>query len=315
MLCVGVAGPALSPGERKTLKRFGPGAIILFKRNYADRAQLRELCRDLHRLYDPPPFVAVDQEGGRVIRFGPPFIQLAPARELARVHAPPAIEALARAMGAELRAAGIDLDFAPVLDVVTNPANDVIGDRAFGRTAARVIAGGLAFMRGLRSAGIIPCAKHFPGHGNVQEDSHRELPVSHCSRRSLFEVHLKPFVAAIAAGVPMIMMAHLMTPLIDQQRPASLSRPHIEGLLRKRLGFGGVIATDDLQMGALEATGALADRCVAALEAGADLLLACRPVEELAEVFVALAQRAKSPAMGPRLAASVERLERLRQIG
>ncbi|HXR25346.1 MAG TPA: glycoside hydrolase family 3 N-terminal domain-containing protein, partial [Candidatus Binataceae bacterium] len=223
LICVGVAGTQLSPGERRAFKRFTPGAVILFKRNYENRAQLTALCDEIHRACEPAPFVAVDHEGGRVVRFGPPFMHLDAARTLARRHTPAEVQGLATAMARELRAAGVEIDFAPVLDILTNPANEMIGDRAFGTTAKAVTRYGLAFMQGLLRGGVVPCGKHFPGHGNVREDSHFELPVSQVRRRSLFDVHLKPFVAAIAAGIPMIMLAHVMVPWIDLARPASLS--------------------------------------------------------------------------------------------
>lgn len=314
LLGVGVAGTRLSPGERHAFKHFTPGAVILFKRNYADREQLTALCDEIHRACEPAPLVAVDQEGGRVARFGPPFMRLDPARTLGRRHTPAEVQGLAAAMARELRAAGIEIDFAPVLDVLTNPANEVIGDRAFGTTAKTVTRYGLAFMRGLLGGGVVPCGKHFPGHGNVREDSHFELPVSQVRRRSLFEVHLKPFAAAIAADIPMIMLAHVMVPWIDPVRPASLSAALVNGILRQRLGFGGVVVTDDLQMEALRAVGTLEDRAAAALEAGADLILVCRAIEAAEGVFTALDRLAESRVLRAGLNASIRRIAALRRL-
>lgn len=312
LLCVGLAGAQITTGEQRALKRLKPGAVILFKRNYESRDQLVELCAAIHQASDPPPLIAVDQEGGRVARFGPPFMRLEVARVLAQKHTPAEVQELAAAMGRELCSAGIDIDFAPVLDVLTNPSSEAIGDRAFGATADEVSRYGLAFTRGLISGGVIPCAKHFPGHGNVREDSHRELPTSHATQSELFDLHLKPFVDAIATGVPMIMVAHLMTPIIDNARPASLSARHINELLRSKLGFDGVIATDDLQMGALDAFGSIEERSVLALEAGADLLLVCREIEAVEGVFRAMEKLAHSDAMSPLIQASAGRIERLR---
>jgi beta-N-acetylhexosaminidase len=314
LICVGVAGTRLSPGERRALKRFTPGAVILFKRNYKDRAQLTALCAEIHRACEPAPLIAVDQEGGRVVRFGAPFMHLDAARTLARWHTPNEVEELAASMALELRAAGVAIDFAPVLDVLTNPANQVIGDRAFGTTAKTVTRHGLAFMRGLLRGGVAPCGKHFPGHGNVREDSHFELPVSQVRRRSLFDVHLKPFVAAIAAGIPMIMLAHVMIPWIDPARPASLSPAVVNGILRQQLGFAGVVATDDLQMEALHGIGGLEERTAAALEAGADLILVCRPIAETERVFVILKRLSQSPALRASMNASARRITALRHL-
>jgi beta-N-acetylhexosaminidase len=314
VLCVGIAGPRLSAAERRTLKRIVPGAVILFKRNYESRGQLVALCAEIHRACNPPPLIAVDQEGGRVIRFGGPFLRLDAARTLARRHTPDEVRGLAEAMGRELRAAGIAIDFAPVLDVLTNPANEVIGDRGFGSSADRVTRYGLAFMRGLADGGVIPCAKHFPGHGNVREDSHLELPVSRARRHSLREVHLRPFVAAIAAGAPIIMIAHLMVPVIDRYRPASLSRRIIEGLLREQLGFDGVVASDDLQMEALREFGRLEERALAALEAGTDMLLVCKEIEAATTVFAAIERKRKSDAIAARISTAARRIAKLRRL-
>lgn len=314
LLCVGLAGTRLAPGERRALARLAPGAVILFKRNYESRGQIIELCDAIHRACEPAPLISVDQEGGRVIRLGAPFLRLDAARTLARRHTPAQLQELAESMARELRAAGVAIDFAPVLDVLTNPANEVIGDRAFGTTAKTVTRYGLAFMRGLMRGGVVPCGKHFPGHGNVREDSHFDLPVSRVRRRSLFDVHLRPFMAAIAAGVPMIMLAHLMIPWLDAARPASLSAALVDRILRERLGFGGVVATDDLQMEALRAFGPLENRAAAALEAGADLLLVCREVESAEGVFRALGRLAESRVMRARMKASARRIAALRRL-
>jgi len=314
LICVGVAGTRLSPGERRAFERFAPGAVILFKRNYESREQLTALCAEIHRACEPAPLIAVDQEGGRVVRFGPPFMRLDAARALSRQHTPAEVEGLAASMARELRAAGVAIDFAPVLDVLTNPANQVIGDRAFGTTAKAVTLYGLAFMRGLRRGGVVPCGKHFPGHGNVREDSHFELPVSQVRRRSLFDVHLKPFVAAISAGIPMIMLAHVMIPWIDPARPASLSPAVVNGILRQQLGFTGVVATDDLQMEALHGIGGLEERTAAALEAGADLILVCRPIAETEGVFAILERLAESRALRASMKVSIRRIAALRRL-
>lgn len=314
VLCVGIGGPRLTAAERRVLKRVAPGAVILFKRNYEEREQLIALCDEIHRACEPEPLIAVDQEGGRVVRFGAPFIHLAAARELAQRHSPDQLRELAAAMARELRTAGVAIDFAPVLDVLTNPANRVIGDRAFGANADRVTRYGLAFMRGLADGGVIPCGKHFPGHGNVREDSHFELPVSKVRQGSLDAVHLKPFIAAVAARVPIIMIAHLMVPVIDRDRPASLSRRVIEGLLREQLEFDGVVASDDLQMEALHDFGTLDERSLAALEAGNDLLLVCKEIEAAATVFAALERSRRHDTVATRVAAAARRIARLRQL-
>jgi beta-N-acetylhexosaminidase len=314
LLCVGIAGARLSRGERRAFARFKPGAVILFKRNYDDPAHLAALCREIHRSCQPAPLISVDQEGGRVARLGHPFIRLAAGRALRRQHTPAEVEELVAAMAAELHGVGIEINFAPVLDVLTNPANQPIGERAFGTTASVVEHYGLAFMRGLLRGGVVPCGKHFPGHGMVREDSHFELPISRVSQRSLFDVHLQPFGAAIAAGLPMIMLSHVIMPCIDPERPASLSGAMVNEILRRRLGFTGVVTTDDLQMAALGRVGALDDRAAAALEAGVDLVLVCREIEDAESVFATIGRISRSPVMRPRIDASVGRIAALRRL-
>ena len=313
LLCVGIHGQTLSSGERRALRKLVPGAVILFKRNYESAAQVTELCAQIRHASEVPPLIAVDQEGGRVVRFGAPFMKLEAARTLARSRTPGQVHDLARAMARELRQAGVDIVFAPVLDVVTNRYNQAIGERAFGATAAPVIRYGVAFMRGLASGGIVPCPKHFPGHGNVREDSHLELPVSNATRQSLFGVHIKPFAAAIEAGASMIMMAHVMVPAIDAARPASMSARMIGGVLRERLGFKAVVATDDLQMQALKGLGDIDERAAIALEAGADMLLVCREIEAAENAFDVIRRMTDGPAMRPAVAASMRRIARLRR--
>jgi len=313
LLCVGIGGPTLSSGERRAIRKLAPGAVILFKRNYESAAQVTELCAQIHHASEVPPLIAVDQEGGPVVRLGAPFMKLEAARTLAQSRTPEQVHDLARAMARELRQAGVDIVFAPVLDVVTNRDNQAIGDRAFGSTAAKVTRYGLAFMRGLIRGGIVPCPKHFPGHGNVRADSHFELPVSNATPQSLFAVHIKPFAAAIDAGAPMIMMAHVMVPAIDAARPASMSAPMIGGVLRERLGFEAVVATDDLQMQALKGLGEIDERAAIALEAGADLLLVCHEIELAESAFGLIRRTAADAAMRPAVAASIRRIAKLRR--
>jgi beta-N-acetylhexosaminidase len=184
-------------------------------------------------------------------------------------------ESFARAVGAELRAVGITLDYAPVLDVNTNPANPVIGDRALSEDADEVARLGAAIVRGLQAAGVAACGKHFPGHGDTSADSHLELPLVEHPIERLRDVEFKPFRAAIDAGVTAIMTAHLFLPALDEQRPATLSRRIVSGLLRDELSFGGVVLSDDLEMKAIGADRSVPEAAVLAVEAGCDGLLIC----------------------------------------
>jgi beta-N-acetylhexosaminidase len=277
LFMVGVPGPALDDQTRRFLAAYPPGGIILFKRNVASAAQLRRLTAELHATgAGVAPLVALDHEGGRVHRLPRPFTRFPPAATLAAHRSTARVEAVGRAMGTELRAVGIDLDFAPVLDVWTNPRNTVIGDRAYGTEPGAVARLGLALARGLLAAGVLPCGKHFPGHGGTSGDSHFVLPRAPASRRVHAATDLVPFVSAVRARLPALMTAHVVHPALDPQHPATLSRRILDGLLRRRLGFTGALFSDDLEMGAV-AGHRRADRAaVAALDAGCDMLLVCQ---------------------------------------
>jgi len=283
LLWVGFHGTRAPVPLRHKLDAGEVGATILFKRNLVFGAEdvcdldaLVGLTDELHRAAPDgtPALIAVDQEGGLVQRVRAPATRWPPMRahdRLAADHEATA-EQVGLAMGRELRALGFDLDFAPVLDVHTNPANPVIGDRAFGTEAETVALRALAFARGLDQAGVLACGKHFPGHGDTATDSHLELPrIDHPWDR-LERVELLPFVRAAAAGLPMIMTAHVVFAALDATRPATLSEQVITGLLRDRLGYQGVIVSDDLDMKAISDPAAAA---VQAIRAGCDVLLLC----------------------------------------
>jgi beta-N-acetylhexosaminidase len=265
------------PVELKALAReFGLGGIILFARNVSDPEQVAELCYDAARLTpETPPWVSVDQEGGRVARLKAPFTEWPPMATLGRSGDVQLAERFARALAAELRAVGITLDYAPVLDVHTNPKNPVIGDRALAEKAADAAALGAAIIRALQGEHIAACGKHFPGHGDTSTDSHFELPLVEHPPERLREVEFLPFRAAIEAGVATIMTAHVLVPALDEQRPATLSRRVVTGVLRHELHFDGVVLTDDLEMKALANDYPVPESAVLAIEAGCDGLLIC----------------------------------------
>lgn len=182
-------------------------------------------------------------------------------------------------MGTELSSIGIDIDFAPVLDVLTNPANTVIGDRAFAADPQKVGILGCAQARGLREGGVIPCGKHFPGHGATQIDSHDDLPRDGRQWSELWQTDLQPFRMAIAEDIEMLMVAHIVYPALDPDHPATLSSRIIEGLLRQQMHYQGVVITDDLEMGAIVHHDTVEQATVQALRAGADLLLICHSLD------------------------------------
>lgn len=277
---VGIPGPRLDDRTRDILTDIRPGGVILFARNYTDLETLRTLCDDLHALdHDNPPLVALDHEGGRVHRLRAPFTHFPPATRIGETGEPRLAFEVGAALGHELRNVGIDIDFAPVLDVFSNPDNTVIGDRAFGSDPQRVAEFGCALAAGLRSAGVLPCGKHFPGHGATLLDSHDALPCDERPQARLEALDLPPFKAAIAQDVEMLMTSHVVYPAIDPEWPASLSPVVMHDLLRQRLGFRGVIVSDDLEMGAIARTSSLEDASVQALAAGADMVLICHSLD------------------------------------
>jgi beta-N-acetylhexosaminidase len=271
----GIPETTLDDGTRALHADVPFGGIVLFRHNNAEPRAMRALSDAIHRLDTArPPLVAIDHEGGRVHRLSPPFTHFPAAARVAE-HGPRAVGAVARAMARELAAVGVDLTFAPVFDVASNPANPVIGDRAFAAEPERVAALALASFRATRAVGLLTCGKHFPGHGDTSTDSHRELPMITKSRRELTRLELVPFRRAISARVPMLMTAHVLYRDVDAERPATLSRAILTGLLRRQLGFRGVICTDDLEMRAIADHYGPGEAAVTSLAAGADLLLYC----------------------------------------
>jgi len=271
------------------------GGVILFKRNVPSVEAAHALCRSILRAApaDMPPFIGVDQEGGRVTRLPPPALSLPPMRDLARVGDPDLVAQAARIVATELRAIGLNLNFAPVLDVDTEPDNPVIGDRAFGSDPAAVSRFGIAYLTGLQNGGVMACGKHFPGHGDTRVDSHLGLPVVEHARSRLDQIELVPFRAAIGAGIAALMTAHIVCEKIDPGVPATLSRAICTDLLRGELGFFGVLFSDDLHMKAIAARSSIEDAAVAAVRAGCDAVLVCRSEDAQARVFDALAREAE----------------------
>ena len=265
------------PVELKSIAReFGLGGVILFPRNIAEPEQLAELCYEASALVQELPlWVSVDQEGGRVARLTAPFTEWPPMSTLGRSGDAGLAARFARALASELRAVGITLDYAPVLDVCTNPDNQVIGDRALSHKTEDVARLGARIIRELQAEGVAACGKHFPGHGDTSTDSHLELPLVEHPIERLREVELVPFRAAIEAGVASIMTAHVFLPALDDERPATLSKRIVSGLLRQELGFEGLILSDDLEMKAVADRYAVASAAVLAVESGCDGVLVC----------------------------------------
>jgi beta-N-acetylhexosaminidase len=263
---------------RELVRELRVGGIILFARNLEDPEQVWELTRDLQQEArdsgDLPLLISVDQEGGSVQRLKAPFTLIPPGRELGQSSTADQVEAWARTVGRELALVGINMNLAPVLDVARNP-HCPLWDRSFGSDPEKVAALGEAAIRGYRQAEVLPVAKHFPGLGDTSVDSHQVLPTAQDPDPER-TTDLLPFRRAAAAGVPAVMTAHLHVSAWDG-RPATLSSVALTDWLRHRLGYQGVIITDDLEMGAIATKTAVPEAACQALAVGADLLLVCSP--------------------------------------
>lgn len=269
-------GQALPVELRALAREFDLGGVIVFSRNLDVPEQVAELAFESEALgVALPAWVSIDQEGGRVARLREPFTRWPPMATLGRAGDEALARRFAGALAGELLAVGITLDYAPVLDIHTNPANSVIGDRALAGDAAAVARLGAVLVEALQASGLAACGKHFPGHGDTSTDSHLELPLVEHPPDRLRAVEFEPFRAAIAAGVASLMTAHILVPSLDEARPATLSPAIITRILREELGFDGVIISDDLEMKAVSARYAVADAAVAAIAAGCDAVLIC----------------------------------------
>jgi beta-N-acetylhexosaminidase len=277
---MGIDGLTLTTAETKFIVDNGIGGIILFGRNVESPPQIRELCASIqnlrHQTRDKAPLtISIDMEGGRVHRLKPPFTKWPALAHLGKIDSTSVAFRFAQAMGEEMRAVGINLDFAPSIDIFSNPANTVIGDRSFGTTPEQVGRLGSAVCRGYIKAGIIPCAKHFPGHGNTLVDSHFGLPVEEKSLEELESFELEPFKKVIRARLDLVMAAHIRYPKIDPEWPATLSEIFLKKILREKMRYREMIITDDLDMKALTLNYSKAQIAVRALTAGCNILLYC----------------------------------------
>ena len=283
-LMVGISGTSLEAREREWLASPLIGGVILFKRNFDGLPSLQRLVQDIRAVRQPPLLVAVDQEGGRVQRFREPFCRLPPPRTFGRLYDEDSaagercIRSIAWLLAAELRAVGVDLCFAPVVDLDLGIA-DVIGDRALHARSEAVSRLALGFHAGLGEAGMVATAKHFPTHAGAGSDSHTALAVD---RRSLDELagDLVPYRRLINAGLRSIMVGHVIFPEIDAE-PASLSRWWIETQLRGDLGFAGAVISDDMGMAGAAVAGGLVERVRKTLDVGCDLVLVCNELDEI----------------------------------
>lgn len=284
-----VAGIELDAEDRKRLMHPLTGGVILFSRNYAGPEQLAQLTGAIHALRSPPLIIAVDHEGGPVQRFRDGFTVIPPMRELGQAwdanpqHARQLAHEVGFVLAAELRAHGVDLSLAPVLDV-DHGASSVIGNRAFHSDPRAIAELARALVQGFKQAGMSGVGKHFPGHGHVRADSHLEVPVDERSYAEIEAADLVPFRRLIDVGLGGIMPAHVIFPEVDS-RPAGFSPVWLKQVLRGTLGFDGVVFSDDLSMEAAGVAGGVTERAQAALAAGCDMVLVCNDPQAVEELY------------------------------
>ncbi|MCO5215381.1 MAG: glycoside hydrolase family 3 protein [Thermomicrobiales bacterium] len=309
-------GPELQASDIDAFKRIRPCGVLYFGDNLTSFDQIRALSAQLQELARvegmPPLYIAADQEGGIVTRFPPDMITVASAMGIGPLP-DELIRENARLTARQLLAVGINTNFAPTIDINSNPHNPVIRTRSFGENANIVSRAGLATVAGMIDEGVIPTVKHFPGHGNTHIDSHHGLPVIEASLGEIHTIELAPFKAAIAAGVPGIMTAHIRFPALDDL-PATLSRRILTGLLREELGFEGVIFTDSMTMEAITRGWGIGESSIMAKQAGVDVLESSEPAEGLLARHAALVEAVESGRLSLEIfQATANRLDELRQ--
>jgi beta-N-acetylhexosaminidase len=325
LLVVGFHGLSLPGPLARALASGERGGVVMFKRNIAtqdangetrtDIAAVAALSSEVARAASAsaPPLVAVDQEGGRVARLGAPVLRVPPMRAIGARGDLALAERVAHAQARELAALGFTMSFAPVLDTDTCATNPIIGDRAFSSDAAQVAAFGEAWINGMRRGGVLSCGKHFPGHGDTTKDSHVDLPIVDVSRERLDAVELVPFARAARAGVDAMMSAHVVYSAIDAKTPATLSRVICTEILREKLGFRGVLFSDDLEMRAIADRYGFEESAVLAIAAGCDALLVCSRDDLAARAHEALVREAeKSESFRERCVDACGRVLRMR---
>jgi beta-N-acetylhexosaminidase len=315
MIMVGLKGEELSREEKRLVDEYPFGGFILFAHNLREPKQILSLCRSLWEIKrEPPPFIAIDQEGGRVHRLPPPFIHFPAADMLGRTGNCDLAYQLGTATARELSAVGINLNFAPVLDALSNPHNPVIGDRSFGSEPRLVTTLGWAIIQGLRTGGVIPCGKHFPGHGDTFKDSHLDLPIVKKKLAQLNSTELPPFIFACQNGIESLMTAHVVYPALDPDYPATLSNSIIGKRLRQKIGYRGVVFGDDMEMKAISENYSLEDAITLAVRAGVDALLYCHDKMNAVRAFDFLQQKSEKEAkLEERIEESDRRIQRLKQ--
>jgi len=272
LFITGIQGHYLTDDEVKFISENDIGGVILFDRNFESIGQVGELVNSIQELNkENPLFIALDYEGGRVQRFRKSLSVIPPMLEVGQLGSPKLCYEIGEIMAEEIKAIGVNLNLAPCCDIFSQKNNKVIGDRAFGKDHETVSKFVTSMVRAFQNAGVIACAKHFPGHGPTSKDSHFELPVVKKKLDDIHQEDIQPFIKAIKSRVEMIMMAHLLVDDIDEKLPTSLS-PQAHKILRKELGFKGVIISDDMDMKAITDNFGLFEATKMALDSGTDIV-------------------------------------------
>ncbi|MDP4179633.1 MAG: beta-N-acetylhexosaminidase [Bacillota bacterium] len=316
LVIAGIDGTTIDSNARSLIDDYHVGGIILFKDNIQNAAQALELInsiKETNLVNKLPIFVSVDEEGGRVTRMPDELKKFPSSQAIGKKNNEETSYKIGAAIGKELKQFGFNLDFAPVLDIFSNPKNKVIGDRAFGKEPELVKKLGVSTMKGLQDENIISVVKHFPGHGDTLVDSHKGLPVVNYDLTRLNKFELIPFREAIKNNADAVMAAHILLPKIDPLYPASLSKNIITNILREEMGFDGVVMTDDLTMGAIEKNYKIENAAVKSINAGCDETLVCHDYKKVAMVIGALKKAVEEGTISTeRLDQSVYRIIRLK---
>ena len=314
LFMVGFLGTSVTPDLASFIKQYKPGGVILFSRNLESVEQMVDLTNKLQACSPHSPLlISIDQEGGRVSRLPKGFTIFPSCSLLGRSNSTELAYAAGATIAKELRAVGVNMNMAPVLDVNSNPDNPVIGDRAFGTTPDVVCELGIATAAGLQDNGVVACGKHFPGHGDTNTDSHKELPVVEATRERLEAIEFLPFRRAVQRGVASLMTAHVLYRALDRELPATLSPTIINDFLRQELQYDGVVLTDDLEMHAIIDHFGVEDAAVRAVLAGCDMVLICKDRDREVAAFEAVEQAVASGTISTeRLDLSAARIVRLK---
>lgn len=316
MILAGVSGTTMDANAKQLINQIHVGGIIFYQNNFETPAQAVQFVNQLKtgNSSSQPLLLGVDQEGGRVARLPGGLVNFPLNKQIGQVNNPEFSFKVGTLLGQELKEFGLNLDFAPVLDINSNPNNPVIGDRSFGNDAEIVSKLGVQTMKGIQSQNVITTIKHFPGHGDTSVDSHLDLPVVNKSLKELKELELIPFERAINQGADVVMVAHILLPQLDKANPGTMSKAVMTDLLRKQLGFTGVIITDDMTMGAITEHFDIGQAAVESVKAGSDIILVGHDFQNVVKIISSLKTAVQNGEISEqRLNESLERIIQLKR--